>query len=478
MESKKHVFFMGLISVFVLILSNKIAGQIPVNNGAGWDGYEYLNLLIQWRESGHVPSDPYRMSRVFGFLPLLASEFIWTLDIDRLIILQTKINIFGMGIAICFFMDYLLKCGATLKSAYKYSIALLLTWPVLVMPTYYPILSDHLAIILSCICLWCHIESRYKTLAAICVISPVVMPGYFLVPFILLCITPKLQSSASFINISVSARWRLVIFFTLVLLMVCFVLSWMLTIDSEALLHKGLFLIPSLVEWRHVSTAYVVIFMIFVAWLWTTQLHDGYILSRVSLKLFILGLISIVIGHLMLYLSLDWDKGFKGPPFLENIFSQALNAPFKPLVAHFVLFGPAFVGAFLFLFKKEKISAISYPVKCCLLAFLPLFVICSESRQWVSTLPLFFAFLAQNCFCEKRINLIIIFSVLLSAPLFWLSNYVNKAMKLGLWLDSPEWQIYFGRQGPWMSQTMYAYSFIMMLLFVFLWFLINSEKSK
>ena len=468
MENKKHVFFMGFISVFVLILSNQITGQIPVNNGAGWDGYEYLKLLVQWRESGFIPSDPYRMSRVFGFLPLVISEFIWTLSIDRLITLQTAINIVGMGVAICFFMDYLLKCGSTLKKAYKYSIALLLTWPVLVMPTYYPILSDHLAIILSCICLWCHIESRYKTLAAICVISPVVMPGYFLVPFILLCVTPKLQSSALFINFSVPSMWRLYIFCTLSALMVYFVLSWMLGIDNETLLNKGLFLIPSLVEWRHVSTAYVVIFMICVAWLWSIQLQEGYLLSRISQKLFIFGLISTGVGHLMLYLLLDWDNGFKGPPFLENIFSQALNAPFKPLVSHFVLFGPTFIGAFLFLFKKESMSAISYPVKFCLLAFLPLFVICSESRQWVSTLPLFFAFLAQVCFCEKKINLIIIFSILLAVPLFWLSDYVTKAMKLGLWLDSPEWQIYFGRQGPWMSQTMYAYSFIMMLLFIFL----------
>lgn len=478
MESKKHIFFMGLISVLVLILSNQITGQIPVNNGAGWDGYEYLKLLIQWRESGLVPSDPYRMSRVFGFLPLVVSEFIWTLSIDGLIALQTAINIVGMGVAICFFMDYLLKCGSTLKGAYKYTISLLLAWPVLVMPTYYPILSDHLAIILSCICLWCHIESRYKTLAAICVISPVVMPGYFLVPFILLCITPKLQPSESFIYISVSSKWRRFIFFTLAVLMVYFVLSWMLSIDNEDLLHEGLFLIPSLVEWRYMSAAYVVIFMICVAWLWALQLQEGYLLSRISLKLFVLGLISIGLGHSMLYFFLDWDNGFKGPPFLENIFSQALNAPFKPLVAHFFLFGPAFIGAFLFLFKKENMLEISYPVKCCLLAFLPLFVICSESRQWVSTLPLFFAFLAQNCLCEKRANLIIIFSMLLAVPLFWLSDYVTKAMKLGLWLDSLEWQIYFGRQGPWMSQTMYAYSFIMMILFISSWLLIKTKKIQ
>lgn len=477
-RNKKPAYLMGVFTVIALILVYQITGKIAVNNGAGWDGQNYLELLIQWKNTGIVPNDPYRISRVIGFLPLVLTEFVFGLSISKLIFLQTILNIVGIGIAIGFFMDYLLKCGLPLKKAYQYSTALLLSWPVLVMSTYYPILSDHLAIILTCVSLWCHIEKRFYILAAICIISPFVMPGYFLIPFILLCLPNQPQPLNALSRFSLSKKWRVATFVMLSAAMTLYIVARMVKIDDDVLLHKGSSLTPAMLDLRAVSSIFVVASFVLIAWTWSNQFKNNAIFSHLSIKWLIVALGSFAVGHAMLYFGLDWNSGFRGPNLIENMLYQALNAPIKPLVAHFVFFGPVFIGSLFLLLSTQNSTDITYAVKAILLAFLPILAIGSESRQWISVLPLFFAFVAQSNISKAKTRLIFWFSIFLIIPLFWLENSVADAFATDLPMSDLKWQFYFGRQGPWISQSVYTGALLAMLCFASLWAWSTAGSTK
>ncbi|VEF12179.1 Uncharacterised protein [Pseudomonas fluorescens] len=475
---KKPAYLMGVFTVIALILVYQITGKIAVNDGAGWDGQTYLGLLVQWKNTGVVPNDPYRISRIIGFLPLVLAEFSFGLSISKLIVMQTVLNIVGIGIGVGFFMDYLLKCGLPLKRAFQYSVLLLASWPVLVMSTYYPILSDHLAIILTCVGLWCHVEKRFLGLAAICAISPFIMPGYFLVPFILLCLPNQPQALTAFSRFSLSTKWRIATFVALSIAMILYVVTWMLKIDDDTLLHKGLYLTPAWLDLRLVSSVLVVAALVVIAWAWSSQLKNNGIFAHFSMKWSLLAVGAVAVGHAALYIGLDWNSGFRGPPLIENMLYQALNAPLKPLAAHFVFFGPVFVATLFLLFKAQQPTNTTYAIKAILLAFMPIFAIGSESRQWISVLPLFFAFAAQSNISDVRTRLLLWFSALMALPLFWLANSVADASSSGLPMSDLKWQLYFGRQGPWMSQPVYLSSLAIMFVFVTLWFWPTVKSDK
>jgi hypothetical protein len=478
LRNRKPAYLMGLITVITLVVVHQISGKIAVNNGAGWDGQTYLGLLIQWKNTGIVPNDPYRISRIIGFLPLVLTEFVFGLSISKLIVMQTVLNILGMGIGVGFFMQYLLKSGLSLKKAFQYSVLLLVSWPVLVMSTYYPILSDHLAIILTCVSLWCHIEKRYLGLIAICVFSPFIMPGYFLVPFVLLCLSNKPETLTALSRFSLSAKWRMATFFALFAIMTLYAIASMLKIDDETLLHKGLYLTPALVDLRWISSVIVIGALGLIAWGWSNQLKKNALFAHLSIKWSLAALAAFAIGHAMLYFSLDWSSGFKGPPLIENMLYQALNAPLKSLVAHFVFFGPVFIASLFLLSRTQNSHDIGYAVKAILLSFLPILAIGSESRQWISVLPLFFAFVAQANVGETKTRLLLWFSVLMATPLFWLANSVSDASTSGLPMSDLKWQFYFGRQGPWMSQPVYMGALAIMLVFISLWFWPTPKSRK
>jgi hypothetical protein len=478
LRNRKPAYLMGLITVITLVVVHQISGKIAVNNGAGWDGQTYLGLLIQWKNTGIVPNDPYRISRIIGFLPLVLTEFVFGLSISKLIMMQTALNILGMGIGVGFFMQYLLKCGLSLKKAFQYSVLLLASWPVLVMSTYYPILSDHLAIILTCVGLWCHIEKRYFGLIAICIFSPFIMPGYFLVPFILLCLSNKPENLTALSRFSLSTKWRMATFLALFAIMTLYVVEWMVKIDDETLLHKGLYLTPALVDLRLISSVFVICALGLIAWAWSNQLKNNALFAHLSIKWSLAALAAFAIGHAMLYFGLDWNSGFRGPPLIENMLYQALNAPLKSLAAHFVFFGPVFIASLFLLLRTRESNDTTYAVKAILLGFLPILALGSESRQWISVLPLFFAFLAKANVGEAKTKLLLWFSLLMATPLFWLANSVADASTLGLQMSDLKWQFYFGRQGPWMSQPVYMGALAIMLIFTGLWFWSNVQSGK
>lgn len=476
---KNPAYRMAAFAIIALILIHQFTGIIAVGNGTGWDGNAYLDLLFTWKHSGHLPdTDPYRISRLASVFPTVASEFLFDLSRRQLLYVQMAFNILGIGIALGLFLDYLLKSGLPLKPATQYTLVLLLTWPVLVLSTYYPMLSDHLAVVLSCFCLWCFAHKRFSWLVITCLLSPLVMPGLFLLPLTLLTFSSLEQESSRINQFVFTRKSRLLVFVGLAVAMIIYACLWFTRISDEELLHVGSTLAPGLPRARLLSSAYLIGSLVLIAWLWSRLLEKNGALSVLSVSRFFLALSAATLGHAILYFGLDWNKGFKGPNLLQNMFYQGLNAPFKPLLSHFVYFGPCFIIALQLLFLSTPSARHLRSVKIAILGFLPLLAIGSESRQWVAILPFLVAYIAQFDFSEKRRQLMLYCSVLLLIPLFWLATAVTKANSMQLPTTDPLWQLYFGRYGPWMSQTTFLISTMALLVFIVAWVLTRPSRTK
>lgn len=180
----------------------------------------------------------------------------------------------------------------------------------------------------------------------------------------------------------------------------------------------------------------------------------------------------LAIGFASIRLLVNWDTGFRGPPLLNFLALQASAAPLKSVVAHFLYFGPIFVVAMIscIFYKNSFRDSRSFPLFVVLLAFLPILLMGSESRQWIAVFPVAVVLVAMNQFNIRVLLLFLIFSVILCIPAFFLREgmmaaFGDPAQKF----SSEGWQLYFGRQGPWMSLRTYVIGLVSMLVFFILY---------
>jgi hypothetical protein len=157
---------------------------------------------------------------------------------------------------------------------------------------------------------------------------------------------------------------------------------------------------------------------------------------------------------------LDWDSGYRGPPLLHFILLQSLSAPFKPLVAHFLYFGPVLPLAIASVLRWSIAAPNSrrephMGLAVVILAFLPFLLIGSESRQWVAVFPVCVAWLTVRLRSEWRLLPFAIMGLVLLVPAAFLKPTLTQAVIAQLPFTGPDWQAYFGRQGPWMSREYY-----------------------
>lgn len=476
---KSVAYRMSVLAALLLLCAYQFTGLIAVGDGAGWDGNAYLNLLFDWKNSGHLPvSDPYRISRLSGFFPTVAAEFLLDLTRPQLLYIQMAFNVLGISVAAGLFADYLLKTGAPTKRAVQYTTALLLTWPILVMSTYYPLLSDHLAIVLSCWSLWCFSHKRFKWLLATCMISPLIMPGLFLLPLTLLTFSQSEVQASPINRLAFGKKTRFLVFLGLGAAMVAYASLWFTRIADNELLHLGSTLAPGLVRLRWLSSAYLIMALIGVAWLWSRLLERDSAFAVLSITRCLLAVGAAACGHAILYFGLDWSQGFQGPDLLQNMFYQGLNTPLKPILSHFIYFGPCFLIALQLVCTSNRSKLSARPVQIAILGFLPLLFVGSESRQWIAILPFLVAYVAQSNTSEKTTRLILYTSLLMATPLFWLANSIYKAFVTSLPMSDPLWQLYFGRQGPWMSNSTYLISAAALCIFAIAWWYTRSSIEK
>jgi len=146
-------YFVAGFTLLVLVIMSFITGVIPVGGGAGWDGAVYLTHIHTLGGGDWIVGDPYRAVRMGGFIPaILAAEFGPSNEV--LILFQKLINILTISISIAYFYDFIRDYTSSARIALISTLTILFSWPVLIMPVYYPVLTDHMTLTLTCFSLW------------------------------------------------------------------------------------------------------------------------------------------------------------------------------------------------------------------------------------------------------------------------------------------------------------------------------------
>ncbi|WP_010221612.1 hypothetical protein [Pseudomonas donghuensis] len=458
----------GIFSAVVLYSLYKLIGTIPVEGGAGWDGRIYLHYIELLGRGEPISADPYRSIRMSGFVPLIGASALGASP-SQLIEIQALQNIAFMAIAAALFHDVLRQLGVLPRTALLTSALTLMSWPFMVMPYFYPVLSDNIALALTCLCLWCWARAWQLALYLLLAYFVWLMPGLFLVALVLAVMPRQVTQLGS---PALRRRSQLLAFGVAMLAVVPLLLSQIADVTDTELASHATHLDgqTSLMALRKLSEVSLMASLTFALWLGARAVCDPSLWQALRPRAVLPALLAFSTSALAMYYLIDWNSGFKGPPLLHFMVLQSLAAPFKPLVAHFLSFGPIIILAIASCIAWACGRSPNTPkaLLACMLAFLPLLMIGSESRQWLGILPIAGALVAVSGFSTLQRVISIVFAVVLILPMFWLKAATHTAASEQLSYQSTPWQFYFGRQGPWMSVQVYETGVLLLGLYILL----------
>lgn len=465
-KSPRTAIFTSMLGIYYCVFW--IAGTIPVNGGAGWDGAVFLKI-IKAVSSGHWPNiDAYRETRIGGFLPITIGAMFFNLDDASIVKGQIIINALQLAISVTILFEILIKLGLDKKTATISVGSFVFSWPVLVMPIYYPILSDHTALFIVCISTWFWINSKNIALVAVSSFSTLVIPGLFLIPLTMASLHFE-QKKHNLSSHTVSKIQKIIIPIMSILgVLLIFKIAYLESnVTEQQLLSSvgGPALASFKLKW--VSLSISITMLSLSLWKLISISSMSEILNRIAFRPACLSILATAITHIGLYIYVQNHIGFKGPPLLDNMLYQSLILPAAQLVSHFLYFGPVFLLGLVSIFRiKNTYKNIAIPFYFIFLLFLPALSLGSESRQWLAVFPIIIVCFSLTTMPTSLRLIVLMGSVFICFPIFGLDYQIHLALHASEDLMSTSWQYYFGRQGPWMSQSSYLVGLSLAVLFL------------
>lgn len=431
-----------LLFLLLSLLAWLKAGFIAANGGAGFDGAYYLHHIIQVARGRLPVEDPYRLIRMPGFLPAISAVYLG-LPAERIVAFQAAVNALTLAAAAVAFHGFIERLTASAAKAAVATGVLFVSWPVWVMPVYYPMLSDHLAVAVSVWSLRAWIGRRTTALHVLTVGSLFIMPGLSLVPLALAALPYNRPAPPT------PTGWKTWVFVLLAAGCLALLIPLGRLSDAQILNHpEGTTL--GLPAFRIASTFVLEAALLCIAALWTRLLCGRVLWQRLAWGPLAVGCIGLALAAGAVWEALDWQAGFKGPSLLQNLLLQGMAAPGKPLVAHLLYFGPAFVLALVHCVRGACTGSAEFPLLVIVTAFLPLLVLGSESRQWIYLFPLLVTLAIQQARSWRTQAILVAWALLFAAAFLTLSRTGDSDLP-----GSVAWA-YLLYQGPWMHNSVYT----------------------
>ena len=435
----------------------KFVGFIPfgVGDGVGFDGSIYLDYILRLSRGESVQGDPYRLIRIVGFAPAVLYAAIFSVeDASSIVRFQAIFNAVTLSAVVTILSDLLIRLTEKPRMALLVVSSMFFSWAWLVMPVYYPLLSDHAALAISTASLWAWAVGRRILLGSILFISAWIMPGLFIIPLVLLCLP--------FRKYQVEFQWRWILWLALIVLAI-FCLWPTVNLTNLQILNHPIGMPRGWPEMKGVSLIFLCTEILCVIVFWVRIIGEKNRMYLSDWKSILIGMLTLFGSAIFIWSFFDWREGFVGPPLVEYLYLQSVSAPGKPAIAHFTYYGPLFFVAFI-AGIRSKISlkdSRSYPVFVLIAICFPILFIGSESRQWLYFLPPMAVFVALNGISLKVATLGVVFTVF---------SHV-------IYLFVRESNFYFSRQGPWMSIEDYLFGLLFFLFFFVIYLLINKLEE-
>ncbi|MDR6918615.1 hypothetical protein J2X66_005518 [Pseudomonas sp. 3296] len=463
----------------VLLAVYSLVGHIPVGNGGGWDGSIYLDYIEKIGRGEAVMGDPYRLIRLSGFLPLILAS---TSGVSReaLISIQCFLNIAMLSLAAALFFDALRVLGVARNAALLSIVTLVSSWSFSTLPVFYPVLSDGVVLAASCFCLWSWARSYRWVIYSVLLFSLWLIPGFFLIPLVL-AIWPREKQCSPLEELKYKWVFASLVFATMTIGFLYFIVPVAFALSPEEIATHSAS--PdgqtAIIDLYGFSMACFIVSGLVVCGVFSHLAVNISMWKSISASGIVLAVASLCISGGLMYGVVDWNNGFTGPPLWKYMLLQTLAAPLKPLVAHFLTFGPVMLLAMLSSVSLafDSKSTMSKALLVLMVGFLPLLAFGSESRQWIGILPIAVAVFSVAGYSMAVRIWSAVFSVLLMLPVFWLKAATLSAVSLGLGFQSLQWQLYFGRFGPWMSADTYRLGVGLMVVFFIVTLALNWRAS-
>lgn len=468
----------AIVVFAIMLLTFLWIGVIPYNDGAGWDGDVYIAYIKALAAGQLIVGDPYRSIRLSGFIQLI--PFAWSgAEKGTLVLIQMVLNISLMSIGAGSLFSCLKELGINQRKAVLSVTLLIFSWAGLVMPTFYPVLSDNLALPFCCIAMWCWVKHKNIYLYIMCAWFAWLFPGLFLVPLGLIAFPYKHANNIKIFNISKTVKTLVFAAFTVIGLLLYYYLMREISMEKVAnhMASGGSTGILSLVPLSMVIQSVIIILL---AWTGASFLCSPELYRTLRLPSLLIGICIVAASHIVMSLAINFSTGFQGPPLLENLMMQGASAPLKAWVAHFLYFGfiVPLVAAHCIRWSLRAAISIPFGLLFIFIAFFPFLNFGSESRQWIGVLPVCIVIYAliENTLKQQ------VFLVFASAVSLFTIHGIRagslKAMEHRLGIQSAEWQYYFGRQGPWMSVDVYEVSLMALIAVAALYLWLGAADTK
>lgn len=462
-QIKPGYVFAIAITAFVMV--HFAAGFIPVGGGAGWDGSVYLDYIQKIGAGQPVLNDPYRLSRTAAFLPLIFLSYIG-MSHSQLLVAQAVVNsLILAGAAVLFFKTVIFLQTKKSKSVVVV-LSMIFSWPFIVMPVYYPMLADHLALALSIVSIFAWSKNYKKFLAVIIAFSFWVTPGLFLVPLFLIALPVRKNDFE--LAFHSEKRYISLYYFSLLLLVpiIFYIVYSLFALTDQEIYQHPAGSDVGVADLKMWSVGFVAAALLAIANSWAKVLSQSRFWDLIDIKGFLLGIAAVSLSALAMFYFIDWSVGFRGPDLFQYLLLQSVAAPGKTLISHFSYFGPIFLIALIFSFEINSIFSKKHPQIFIFITFLsPLIILGSESRQWIWIFPFAVLAVALSTVSLKKLILMLLFAIALCLPIFVIGSDVTAAAAAGGEFGAAGWQIYFGRQGPWMSLRSYIIFIFLVVVF-------------
>jgi len=459
-----YIFFIGIL---FFLCSFMIVGTIPVNNGTGWDGTLYYGIIDDIVKNGWHITDPYRTIRLTAFPQLILLRDIG-MEKNGIVLFQFIFNSLLLSLANTALYYSIINLNLGKTKAIAASCLLFFTWPVVVMVPFYPILGDHMALALSCFSLWAWTKGSRSLLLLITFYSVWVFPTLFVVPLILLVFPAKEAISVKqyIIKKSFIISISLAIFVSALLAFVIKEDNYLLELPTHALdyPHNKSSSLTSIAWLTDVSFIFSVFMVTVYCFTLIRLINNRSFWRNIDIRYCIAALAMAVISFSLMRYLIDFNQGFAGPPLVKYLILQSLSAPGKPIVAHFLYFGPVFPIVYYAICKKSDLKT-PMAITTILIAFMLPMIFGSESRQWLVVLPLIIVAAMFRSWGPARALIVGLFTVIALMPMLILKFSIHEAVRLNDGLQDSSWQAYFIYQGPWMNTS--AYKIVLALLITF-----------
>ena len=497
----KNTNVLIIISLLLSVCSFWTIDIIPVNNGKGWDGGVFYEIIKSWSNGDMGDGiEPYRFMRMGAFAPLILINAIFANE--SLIFFLSRL--LAIGFAFCslflvFLATHLTKSKTTsdIKSwdVVTVFVCSALVHAIYTMPALYPILTDHCALFLSGLAIFTakNIQSNRSKISILFIISVYgifVMPLASIVPIVFLIFQSDDSKTAySYQVIKKLAlnlhSYRYIVTIGLSLLFSGFFILLfhfnMEYVSDESLLSRGWTnLAPAIISLKQYS--YIGLLFIIVSVCSIISIFFVRAFPHLSVRGIFWAFSSLLIAFIILFSIPNWSNGMGGPPLLVNLLTQALHSPLVSIASYFSYYGPigvlGLITVFLVALAKIPLQDGDEPVFLATALLLLPSLIGNETRQFIALYPLLVYIILKYIHFSKALSIsMLCFSLVILSIGYPVSHNISKALASNADFLDPSWQAYFGRQGPWMSSDSILLWQSLLLLFLILLILTTYTKK-